>query len=79
MSIETMISDALTNHGAVAVAHAAGAALRGDYSQLHALGIDAHTLGDAWRAQGAGHKAMTDVERLIDGVQAQDAADRIGR
>ena len=57
------IQHAVSEHGAEAVYQAACAAMDGDYSKLAEMGIEASTLGDAWRIQSSAYKSMSNGER----------------
>lgn len=58
-----MTRDPIRKHGAKAVYDAACRALEGDYSHLHALGVPAETLADAWDAQTAAYRALSALEQ----------------
>lgn len=57
------IQPAVRQYGAERVYQAACAAMEGDYSKLANMGIEATSLGDAWRVQSAAYKSMTVCER----------------
>ncbi|CAD5378479.1 hypothetical protein OF001_U30280 [Pseudomonas sp. OF001] len=71
------IQHAVREHGAEAVYLAACAAMDGDYSKLSEMGIEAKTLGDAWRVQASSYKSMTAGERAREQMHVNGELMRI--
>lgn len=66
-----MTLDPIRKHGAQAVYNAACRAMEGDYSHLHALGIPAQTLADAFDAQTAAYRALSPLERAGEAASVE--------
>lgn len=79
MTRDQLISNAIAQHGAVAVHDAAQRAFEGDYAPIRALGFDAQTLGDAWAAQLLAHRRMTPAERALEKMHAEHAYNTMDR
>lgn len=79
MARDQLISNAIAQHGAVAVHAAAQRAYEGDYAPLRMLGFDAQTLGDAFAAQSMAHRCMTAGERALEKMHAEHAYNALDR